>query len=64
MGRAGRAGFDDRGVAVIMCTDDKRDFYHKVRNDKRQIIGPSSVTISYSCLMFSSCMSLFLWSRG
>jgi len=31
MGRAGRPGFDDKGVAVIMCTDDKRDFYKKVR---------------------------------
>ena len=30
MGRAGRPGFDDEGIAVIMCTEDKRDFYKKV----------------------------------
>jgi activating signal cointegrator complex subunit 3 len=29
MGRAGRPGFDDKGVAVIMCTEDKKGFYHK-----------------------------------
>ncbi|KAL7563665.1 hypothetical protein ACA910_013398 [Epithemia clementina (nom. ined.)] len=26
IGRAGRPGFDDRGVAVVMCVDDKKQF--------------------------------------
>lgn len=30
IGRAGRPGFDTLGEAVVMCTDDKKDFYKKV----------------------------------
>ena len=30
IGRAGRPGYDDEGIAVIMCTEDKKDFYKKV----------------------------------
>ena len=31
IGRAGRPGYDDQGVAVVMSTDDKKPYYRKVR---------------------------------
>lgn len=31
IGRAGRPGFDTMGEAVVMCIEDKKDFYKKVR---------------------------------
>ena len=30
IGRAGRPGFDDKGEAVVMCTDDKKVFLRNV----------------------------------
>lgn len=31
IGRAGRPGFDNRGEAVVMVQEDKKNFYKKVR---------------------------------
>jgi replicative superfamily II helicase len=42
IGRAGRPGFDTEGYAVVMCVEEKKIFYKKVRlND-----SPNSV---FSC---------------
>jgi replicative superfamily II helicase len=31
IGRAGRPGFDTEGYAVVMCVEEKKIFYKKVR---------------------------------
>jgi activating signal cointegrator complex subunit 3 len=60
MGRSGRPGFDVKGVAVIMCTEDKKVFYKKVG---LVVISNCHSNRDPSYLFFSFFTSLFLWSR-
>jgi activating signal cointegrator complex subunit 3 len=46
IGRAGRPGFDDRGSAVVMSTEDKKPFYKKVGHNRCMSLVISSIDLT------------------
>ena len=50
MGRAGRPQFDDRGVAVVLVQDTKKQFYKKFLYEPFPV--ESKFVLAVHCVMF------------
>lgn len=60
MSCAGRAGFDDEAIAVIMTTQGMRDYYRKVRH----MFSAKCLNTAISTWSDSFCITPFHWRAG